>query len=107
MLGRRVRCRALRDDGQPCQSTPRGESRYCLWHDPERQDEAAEARKLGGHRRRRERIVAGAYDFEGLGSIEAILRVVEVAILDTLGLEIGVNWNKALGSLAIVPRPEI
>src|SRR5687768_12595409 len=104
MVGRRAYCRALRDDGQPCQATPRGESGYCIWHDPERQEEAAEARKLGGQRRRKERVIAGAFDFEGLGSVESIRRLVEVAAVDTLGLENSVARARTLAYLAQTAR---
>ncbi len=61
-----------------------------MWHSPDREDEAAEARRLGGLRRRREKIVAGAYDFEGLDSVQSIRRLVEIAAIDLLGLEISI-----------------
>ena len=75
---------------------------FCLWHDPDHADEVAEARRLGGQRRRRERVVAGAYDFEGLGSVPSIRRLVEVAAMDTLGLENSVARARALAYLAQV-----
>jgi hypothetical protein len=62
----------------------------------------AEARRLGGQRRRRERVVSGAYDFDGLSSIASIRRLVEVAALDTLGLENSVARARALAYLAQV-----
>ena len=63
---------------------------------------AAEARRLGGLRRRRERTVSGAYDFAGLGSIESIRRILEIAVLDALGLENSIARARLLiaGSLA-------
>jgi hypothetical protein len=81
------RCTGSLPDGRQCRAWPlRGES-FCLWHSPDREEEAAEARRLGGLRRRREKTVAGAYDFAGLGSIEAIRRILEIATIDVLGLE--------------------
>jgi uncharacterized small protein (DUF1192 family) len=71
-----------------------------LWHDPAHADEVLEARKLGGQRRRRERVVSGAYDFEGLGTVASIRRLVEVAVLDTLGLENSVARARTLAYLA-------
>jgi len=76
------------------------EGALCFWHAPEHADEAAEARRLGGLRRRRERAVAGAYEFDGLGTVEQIARLVEVAVLDTLALENGVARNRTLAYLA-------
>lgn len=73
---------------------------YCFWHDPEQAEAADEARRLGGQRRRREKVVSGAYDFDGLGSVERIQRLVEVAVLDTLGLENSVARNRTLAYLA-------
>jgi hypothetical protein len=104
MVVSRPRCKGVREDGGACQAAPRGDSQYCLWHDPERREEAAEARKLGGQRRRKERIVAGAYDFEGLGIVEDIRRLVEVAAVDTLGLENSVARSRTLAYLAQTAR---
>jgi hypothetical protein len=73
---------------------------YCFWHNPETAQEAAEARRLGGLRRRREGTIAGAFDFEGIGSVPQIQRIVEIAISDTLGLENSIARNRTLGSLA-------
>ena len=44
----------------------------------------AEARRLGGLRRRREVAVSGAFDFVGLQNVPDIRRLLEVAMLDTL-----------------------
>ena len=55
----------------------RGEE-YCLFHSPEREEDAAEARRLGGLRRRREKTVIGACHFEGLDSVAAIRRILEI-----------------------------
>jgi hypothetical protein len=101
MVTKRV-CRQVRDDGQPCGSPPLRDGEFCLWHDPEHTEEVAEARRLGGQRRRRERVVSGAYDFEGLGSIGSIQRLVEVAALDALGLENSIARVRALAYLAQV-----
>ena len=62
----------------------------------------AEARRLGGLRRRKERAVAGAYDFDGLESVGQIRRLIEVAVLDTLALENSVARSRTLAYLAQV-----
>lgn len=93
-------CRAIRTDGGRCGSPPLRDGDFCLWHDPAHADEVAEGRRLGGLRRRREAAVQGAYDFEGLASVEHIRRLVEVAVVDTLGLENGVPRNRTLAYLA-------
>lgn len=93
-------CNARKLDGSPCQAPPLKEGDFCLAHSPDHADEVAEARRLGGLRRRRERAVAGAYEFEGLDTSEKILRLVEIAVVDTLGLENSVARNRTLAYLA-------
>ncbi len=68
----------------------------CFWHRPDKADEAAEARRLGGLRRRRERTVAAAYDVAGLGDIPSVRRVLEIVVLDTLGLDNSVARSRVL-----------
>jgi hypothetical protein len=94
-------CAGQLPDGRRCRSWPfRGEP-YCLWHSPDREDEAAEARRLGGLRRRREKALSGAFDFEGLGSIASIRRILEIATLDALGLENSIARARVLISAAL------
>ena len=91
-----ARCNHIKVDGGACKAPVLQDSTYCFWHDPDHAQEAAEARRLGGLRRKREHTVAGAYDVEGLDSIPKIRRVVEIATLDTLGLENSVARNRTL-----------
>jgi hypothetical protein len=73
----------------------------CFWHSPAHAEEATEARRLGGLRRRRERTLQGAYDIEGLDSVAQIRRVLEVAVMDALGLENSVARSRVLVSCVI------
>jgi hypothetical protein len=93
-------CRGRKENGDECRATPLREGRFCLWHDPEHAEEVAEARKIGGSRRKRERTVAVAYDFEGLTSTDSIRRLIEIAVVDTLSLDNSVNRNRTLAYLA-------
>jgi hypothetical protein len=70
-------------------------------HSPDHTAEAAEARKLGGLRRRREKTVSAAYDFEGLGSTTSIGRIIEIATLDALGLENSIARCRVLIAAAL------
>jgi hypothetical protein len=72
---------------------------FCFWHSPAHAEEADEARRLGGLRRRRERTVAGAYEFGGLGTVADIRRLLEVAVIDTLSLENSVARSRTLAYL--------
>ena len=56
----------------------------------------------GGLRRKKETTVSLAYDFEGLGSIPQVRRLVEVAAIDALRLENSLGRVRALGYLAQV-----
>ena len=96
-----TRCGAELPDGRLCRAFPIRQSACCFWHTLDREEDAAEARRLGGLRRRRERTVSGAYDFTGLGSIEAIRRILEIATLDALGLENSVARARVLIAAAL------
>src|SRR5919106_5832694 len=92
-------CAALKPNGERCRANPLRESDYCLMHDPEHAEEVAEARKLGGLRKRREAALIGAYDLEGLDRLSVLERVLEIALLDTLGLDNSLNRSRTLGYL--------
>ena len=68
-------------------------------HSPEYAEEIAEARRLGGLRRRREVAVAGAYEFNGLETVADLRRLLQIAALDTLGLENSIARARTLGYL--------
>ena len=94
-------CTALKDNGQLCHAPKLQEGEYCLMHSPEHAEEMADARRLGGLRRRREVAVSGAYEFIGLESVADIRRILEVAVLDTLGLENSIARARTLAYLAM------
>jgi len=95
-------CKALREDGGRCQAPPLLDGDLCLMHSPEHAEEMAEARRLGGLRRRREKAVSGAYDFEGLADVGQVQRLLEIAVSDTLSLENSVARSRTLAYLAQV-----
>ena len=95
-------CKGNKDSGEPCRQAPLQGSDFCFWHSPEHAEEAAEARRLGGLRRRKEKITSGAYDFEHLGSVAQVRRLLEIAAVDTLGLENSVARSRTLAYLAQV-----
>ncbi len=87
--------------GRYCGATALRDGAFCFWHDPDKEADAAEARRLGGLRRRREKTVSCAYDFAGLGSIEAIRRILEIATIDALGLENSIARSRVLISAVL------
>ena len=68
-------------------------------HSPENTEEVAEARRLGGLRRRREVAVSGAYEFDGMETVTGLRRLLVIAALDTLGLENSIARARTLGYL--------
>ena len=93
-------CQFQKSNGEPCRATPmRGEG-FCFWHSPEHAKEATEARRLGGLRRRKEKITGGVYDFEGLEDVSKIRRLLEIAVIDTLALESSIARSRTLAYLA-------
>jgi hypothetical protein len=93
------RCDGITEGGAPCLATPMSDSAYCFWHDPETQQQAADARRLGGQRRRREAVVAETFGVEGLETVPQIRRLLDVAVGDTLSLENSVARNRTLAYL--------
>jgi hypothetical protein len=97
----RRRCTFEMPGGRRCEAPPGRGSSYCYWHDPDKADDLAEAQRLGGLRRRRERTIAAAYDFSGLGSVEAIRRILEIAATDAFYLENSIARARVLISAGL------
>ena len=97
----RRRCAFEMPGSRPCQAPPGRESSFCFWHDPGKAEDLAEAQRLGGMRRKRERTVAAAYDVMGLGTLDAIRRILEIATLDALSLESSIARVRLLISAAL------
>ncbi len=89
-------CNFAKDDGERCRAPPLHDGEFCFAHDPAHAEEMAEARRLGGLRRRREHAVAGAYDIEGLDDVGQLRRVLTIAALDLLGLDNSIGRARAL-----------
>ena len=96
-----ARCRSRNEGGEGCRQAPLRGGAFCFWHSATTRKEAAEARRLGGLRRRREGTVAGAYAFEGLESVPEIRRLLAIAATDTLTLENSIPRARALVALAL------
>jgi hypothetical protein len=98
-------CAAFTAGGQPCGAGPQRDRAFCFVHDPERAAEADEARRLGGLRRRRESTVAAAYDLSGLDTLDGMRRLLEIAVTDTLSLEVGeARIRVLLAAIAVARR---
>ncbi len=94
-------CVYLEEGGQQCRASPLREGEFCFMHAPEHAHDMVEARRLGGLRRRREATVAGAFDFVDLQSVSNIRRILEIAVLDTLGLENSIARSRTLAYLGM------
>jgi hypothetical protein len=89
MLKRKRRCKAANKRGEPCGFPPLTDSELCWAHDPENEEAAQEARRLGGVRRKRETTLAGAYEFGGILADGGLARYIEIAAFDSLALDAG------------------
>jgi len=93
-------CTFTMPDGLACRAPAlRGKS-VCYWHDPDKAEEVAEARRIGGLHRRKAKSVATIYDFSGLRTVESAQRLMETAALETLALENSIARNRTLISAA-------
>jgi hypothetical protein len=100
MVARRS-CAFVMPDGQACRAGPQRDRPYCFSHDPERATEAAEARRLGGLRRRKEGTIAVAYDLPGLDTVVGIRRLLDIVVTDGVGLDNGIPRLRVLISTAV------
>ena len=90
------RCAFVKPDGRPCRAAPLRDGIHCFLHDPERAEDAAQARRLGGIRRRREGTLAIAYDLTGLDSVDGLRRLLDIIVTDALGLDSGIPRLRVL-----------
>src|SRR5437016_6184215 len=95
-------CEAPRPDGSACRMAPLRDSAYCFAHDPDHREEATKARHAGSLRRRREAVVAIAYDLDGLPTLDVARRLLQIAASDTLGLENSIARSRTLTNIAAV-----
>jgi hypothetical protein len=69
-------------------------------HDPDKAEERAEARRLGGLNRRRRKRSEKPVSHLSLRTPDAVLRLLETAALDTLCLENSIARSRALAYLS-------
>lgn len=93
-------CAYLKPSGKPCGAPPIKDGEFCFWHSPDKAEDVADAQRLGGLRRKREKTVAVAYDVDGLRDVDQVRRVLEIALVDTLSLDNGVARNRTLVTIA-------
>lgn len=97
-----LQCEAINKSGQPCQS-PAGKSGYCWAHDPSVAAERTAARSRGGRARHGRHIRVLRAAGEAPITIETpsdVLKLLNVAIADTLSMEPSLNRARTLSSLA-------
>ena len=95
-------CEAIAEGGERCRAQPMRAGSYCFWHDPEHAKDAADARRLGGLRRRRESTVSGAYELDGLADVAGLRRILEIAAVDALSLDNSVARVRVLTTIVQV-----
>jgi hypothetical protein len=87
-------------DGLRCRAPALRGKVLCYWHDPDKAEEAAESRRIGGLHRRKAKSIATIYDFAGLRTVESAQRLLETAAIETLALENSIARNRTLISAA-------
>src|SRR5262245_48506561 len=95
-------CTFIKEGGGRCMASPLQDRDLCFFHDPDTQEQAAEARRLGGLRRRKESTIVGAFEVGELDSVEDLRRLLQIAVIDTLGLENSISRSRTLGYLTQV-----
>lgn len=80
----------------PCHAAALRDRSHCFFHDPESAGAAADARRKGGLRRRREAALATVYDLEDLATARGLWRLLEISVRETLALENSVARSRTL-----------
>lgn len=83
-------CTAITKAGAPCNAQALTDEPFCFAHSPEHVEAAAEARRLGGQRRRREGALVSVFDLEPIDSPVGIYRLLTIARHDALSLDLSV-----------------
>jgi hypothetical protein len=96
------KCSAQTAAGGPCRMRPLRGTDRCLSHHPDYAGKAAEARQLGGRRRRHEKAVATSYNITTLETPADIRRLLEIGVLDALQLDNSVPRSRLLIAAANV-----
>jgi hypothetical protein len=94
-------CGFILPNGRPCKATLLRDGVFCVFHDPGHAEEVAEARRLGGLRRRKERTVIGAFELEPLDETAGIRRLLEIAGFDALAFESSILRARLLVAVAL------
>jgi hypothetical protein len=93
-------CTAMTADGRRCGSPALRSESFCFLHHPDHASEAADARRLGGLRRRKEATIAFAYDLGDPGTLDYPRRLLEITATDSLALDNSVGRNHTLVMVA-------
>lgn len=97
------RCPAITKGGEQCRITPPAGFTYCVWHDPERQQEAAEKRRQGGYNSSREARAKRLLD-AGLDSLGDYGKLMGDTILKTLNKKLDPNVLSAVSTAVRVVK---
>ena len=92
----RTKCKGITKGGERCLAPVLTDREFCYFHDPEHEVEAAEARRLGGLRRKRESTLQGAYEITGVATLDDLVRLLEVVTFDALTLDNSIARGRLL-----------
>ena len=97
------RCDATTASGKPCLAYACEGSRFCFWHDPEREAARQEARKRGGKARQgRSLATTGTPGAVQIREVRGVLPLLDQAVRDVLELENSVARARTIGYLVTV-----
>jgi hypothetical protein len=95
------RCKAVNQDGTPCQAYARAGSDYCFHHDPASAAQRREARSRGGQARHGRHVgPVGHAEPVALDTMADVVTLLQRTINDTLQLENSLQRARTVGYLA-------
>jgi hypothetical protein len=91
-----TKCKATKNNGQPCESYALAGGDYCYTHDPGRAGERAAARKLGGLNRQTKHAGDRSSVPSQVRALADVLLVLDYTLAETLALENGITRGRLL-----------
>ena len=94
-----MQCSAKNRKGMACGMAAQRDSKYCFAHDPAKARNRADARRLGGRRRRTQKGTAPPESIR-LRTVDAIQELLETVTIDTLRQDNSAQRSRAVVALA-------
>ena len=94
-------CKHIKDNGDRCGAYPSGGSEYCIWHDPDRKEQAARMRRRGGYNATMQPLPPSELpDLDPEDEVDVVIPVLQRAVKQLEGMKPSPSTMATLGNVA-------